>query len=857
MSYTLPSCTANDCRHRQADPALPKQKPCAAPHAMRMRYSGPLHAQVVVVGQAPKDMDTRQGALFCGADGHLLRNMLAEAGWDPQEVLYVTAVQCAGPHNASPKKTQIDLCREGVWEVLGRARRTLIICMGNEAWSCLWECPPKGVSGGAGSFRQHKFGMTLWTLAPAAVVRQDELAPQLARDLRTGFVYATEGTVPGLPPLDWMLVHPDVFDPTVDAQLMGHLLSLTPGPDDAVVIDTETTGKSPYTDALLGVGVYLPKHKKAFYFALNHGDRATSVWTAEAEWTIRDLLRRWLTPPSLRIIQNVHFDVTFIYQALGIDILPVAFDTLVEANLVDENAPKGLKERAMRHLDAPAWDHLWHDAKGHTISDYAEAAGLHLGMVPIEELSKYCAYDCYYTAGLHEFYQEKMTKAQRGLEVQFMRPQMNQLLRMARRGAEVDVEGIRVLGEALDKAIAEASVEINRMAGTTDYVAVTGKPPGLNLASVPQKQYLFFSRLGLQDIIPPGNREFLTDSGGISTSAKVVDYLLASPAVRDSAKDILRAVRRWGKLSDMRSDFVKGILSKVRPGNTVHPQFTQHVTVTGRLSCKTPNLQQVAKPLRPFFVAPEGYSFVDADYSEIEVRCWAEVSRDPVLTKVLSDEPDFHRFTVGMALGKPADEVTADERGRGKVLTFGGTMYRGGAPVIAKSMKISMSRAEDLFKQMQKLYARGSQWMDEQIAGCQKNGRVISPLGRIRRLPDINSMVQHIRVEAERQSVNSVIQGLASDLTGLSALRVERKWQELGIDAWVAILVHDSIVAIVRDDQIEQAAAVMVEQMCMTPYAGWTVPLRAKTSISKRWNGDLDIAAILASTGDQEDEDAG
>ena len=123
-----------------------------------MRYTGPLDAKIVVVGQAPREADARQGAFFSGVDGQLLRNMLDEAGWDPREVLYVPAVQCAGVHKSSPKKTQIDLCREGVWEVLGMFPRTLIICMGNEAWSCLWECPPKGVSSGADSFREHKFG---------------------------------------------------------------------------------------------------------------------------------------------------------------------------------------------------------------------------------------------------------------------------------------------------------------------------------------------------------------------------------------------------------------------------------------------------------------------------------------------------------------------------------------------------------------------------------------------------------------------------------------------------------------------------------------------------------------------------
>jgi DNA polymerase-1 len=399
------------------------------------------------------------------------------------------------------------------------------------------------------------------------------------------------------------------------------------------------------------------------------------------------------------------------------------------------------------------------------------------------------------------------------------------------------------------------------MVGTTGQRFTSDKhaPLGLNLGSVPQKQHLLFSLLRLGAFVPRDNKEFLTDTGGLSTSAAVVDFLLGHAVVPAEAKAVLRLVKLYGKLTDTRSDFVNSIREKVRPDGTVHAEFTQWVTRTGRLSCKRPNLQQIQKSLRPFFMAPEGYTFVDADYSEIEVRCWAELSRDPLLMKALSEEPDFHRFTVGMALGKAPEQVTDEERQRGKVLTFGGTMYRGGAPVIAKSMGIPMDRAQDLFENIQALYSRGAAWMDHQITCCRRQGYVQSPLGRLRRLPGINSVEKGTRVEAERQSVNSVIQGLASDITGLAALRVEALWEQEGIDGWIAILVHDSIVTIVRDDQVEKAAALLVEEMCRPPYTQWVVPLRAKTSISKRWNGELDIEAVLTKLGaasEEEDDNA-
>ncbi len=307
MTKTWPSRTANDCLYRSPDPANLKRPVCAQPAAVRALYRGALDAPLALVVPAPGEADG-------GPAEQLLDRFLAEAGLGAEPRVFVPAVQCSAEQHGAPKKRQIDMCREHVWQVLGAHPRRLILCLGNEAWSCLWECKPSGVLSGAGTFRAHEFGMTLWTLHPAAVLRQPELAPVLAKDLRAAYLYLTEGTKPELPDLDWLLVHPDHADPTADDNLLGALRTLTPGPQDKLVVDTETSGTDAYRDTLLGVGCYFAAHEKAVYVALNHGEHAAAVWSEEQRWILQDLLRRWLTAPGPRLLQNVHFDVTFLYQ---------------------------------------------------------------------------------------------------------------------------------------------------------------------------------------------------------------------------------------------------------------------------------------------------------------------------------------------------------------------------------------------------------------------------------------------------------------------------------------------------------------------------------------------------------------
>ncbi len=819
----------NDCPHKEI---------CPLPHERMVLYRGPLEAEVVIVGQSPGVTEAEQGKPFVGPAGQLLSRLLYEAGWDESQLLFTNAVLCAPANNATPKKKQIDLCRSNVWPMLAAHPRKLIICLGNEAWSCLHSCQPKGVLNGAGTFKEHEYGTTLWSVHPAAVLRNPDLEPTLREDLESGRNFYSTGQAPSLPPLDWKLLHPDHCSCAEAVAVLAQYES-----QSALVIDVETTTLDPRKGALLGVGVYFPDSRQAMYLALAHGNPALSLWGEDDEWRLLKQLRGLLQSPLPKVFQNTQFDMWWLYKALGVETIAPTYDTMVEASLVDENSPRGLKERAVRHLGAPNWDALWEDSAGRNVAAYTDSAGLHLGMVPVEQVGQYCAYDCYYTWELHQFYQQHMTDRQKMLQRVLLSPQLEQLWGMKRDGLQVDVE-------ALDRLDAELTCEITRIEGQVNELCGTS---GLNLNSVPQKRHLLYSMLGLGNFVPK-DPQYLTETGQLSTNADTLNYLLELDWIEPQAQQVLTALLRHSALGKIKSAFIKNLYEHMDGKQHVHAEYTQATTVTGRLSCKSPNLQQQPKYLRPLFVAPAGYSFVEADYAQAEVRVWAELSGDPVLRRVIVEVGDLHSFNMSQALSKPMEAVTEEERGWGKVLLFAGVMYGGGAHAVSKKTGIGMAVAEAMLETMTHNFAQGMLWMDAQVEFCRKHGYVQSPLGRIRRLAAIHSPDQYLRLEAERQAYNSVIQGVASDITGIAALRVARAWQAAELDARVAVLVHDAIVGIVRNDQLEEAQAIMQQEMIRPPYKGWTTPLEAETEAYPRWGGELDYAKILHKEPDEDEQ---
>ncbi len=1054
-------------------------------------------------------------------------------------------------------------------------------------------------------------------------------------------------STPELPPLTWYLLS-GRWDLQQDIRVK--LLDAVKA-SPTLAFDVETTGLDPYQHELLGVGFHILPDL-AFYVGWHN------CWSQQADYgAARQFIEEVFKACPNHIAQNAYFDTEWINVKLGIDVLPLAGDTRVEGSFIDENLPNGLKERARRHLNAPDWDKLWVDEEGVPLSDYTsgkksivtwycptcysvveatqksktvwvcpvctgkckrQVRKATLEDAPREETSRYCCYDAYYTTHLHEYYLANMTTKQRRLYDSLSVSQMTQLARMSQRGVDVDREALQELGIKLDARVAELYTQVQELSGLGNVVFTKGAEAGLNLSSTQQKSYLLYDYLGLGGIIPD-NDDFRTESGAMSVSAATMKYLLDYERLPEDARQIVSTILDYGKLSKLKTAFVDNWMSLSERDGKLHPEYLMSGTVTGRLSCKTPNLQQIPKSMRPFFVPPEGYSIIENDYClrfdakvmlwngkckeirkmvkekdpgpvvsidengnlvpgvvtnwfrnerkgrplltldndwrkgnrdtkkshgnitvtsdhniltergyipasdlletdkvatgtsclkgnalsafvgsmlgdghlnyhtgvfeighaiaqdeftfllgnlfspvmsghdtrpntakgggpftriwsspipffkhqypiwynghrkkdqlpreylkenldemaiailymddgtlgqlkphhrpfgriftfeytkedveflaqlfrdlgfpchviptqkhwslafdvvefatlrtriakyvpscmryklgvggelddfdptlynpstdmypvlflptkvyeakpricytcnppdfiqpenfvyclevdkyhnfstlggvvsncALEIRVWAHLSNDPTLKKVIQEQPDFHSWVASQIFSKPIEDINSLDRVIAKCCAFGSILYGGGVHTLTKKTGISHEEGTSILKEFHDLFHVGTFWMEQVKRFCRGHKYVETFFGRRRRLPNIVNDDNSLRSEAERQAVNTCVQGTGADITNLAGLRVEKAWQEAGLDAHPVIFVHDSIVAVCREDQAEEANQIMQEKMTVPPVKSWSVPLAVEGSISKRWGGELNLDEIV------------
>jgi DNA polymerase I-like protein with 3'-5' exonuclease and polymerase domains len=264
--------------------------------------------------------------------------------------------------------------------------------------------------------------------------------------------------------------------------------------------------------------------------------------------------------------------------------------------------------------------------------------------------------------------------------------------------------------------------------------------------------------------------------------------------------------------------FLRSWTEKIDGDGFMHPNFLLHGTVTGRLSCKNPNLQQVPrdKRLRPLFTAPDGWTFVEADYSQVELRIAAMMSGDPTLLEIYRQAGDVHTATAMLITGLPKEQITEDMRKKAKAVNFGFLYGMGAKKFVIYALDnygvtVSLQEAT-LFRErfFEKFYGLPP-WHDRQKKLAKRDKRVRSRMGRLRRLPEIDSGDKFSRSEAERQAVNSPVQSLASDMCLFSFVRLgaEQDWDFIRPVG----LVHDAIVLMVRTDRLDEGCRIIKDTM--------------------------------------------
>jgi DNA polymerase-1 len=386
------------------------------------------------------------------------------------------------------------------------------------------------------------------------------------------------------------------------------------------------------------------------------------------------------------------------------------------------------------------------------------------------------------------------------------------LAKMEADGVRVDADALHAFDEMLKTRIRGTQEEIYRYAGGD-----------FNINSPKQLGEVLFERLAL-----PAGKKTKT---GWSTNAEVLEKL------RDK-HPIIGRILEYRTLTKLQATYAEGLLKVVGPDGRVRTTFQNTVTATGRLSSTEPNLQNIpvrtdlGAEIRKMFVPEPGCVFVDADYSQIELRVLAHMADDQAMQDAFNAGEDVHRVTASQVFGVPFEAVTPQMRRSAKAVNFG-IVYGISDFSLAEDLGVSRAEAKDYIESYLRKYHGVRDFMDAVVEQGTKLGYVSTLYGRRRYLPELKDGKYMVREAAKRMAMNSPIQGTAADIIKLAMLRVDKALTEAGLEARLVLQVHDELIVECPEAEAETVAALVTREM--EHAAKLAVPLTAEAKTGRSW----------------------
>lgn len=383
---------------------------------------------------------------------------------------------------------------------------------------------------------------------------------------------------------------------------------------------------------------------------------------------------------------------------------------------------------------------------------------------------------------------------------------------MEKAGMRVNRQELIEYGKNLETAIVKLEKEIYELAGEE-----------FNINSPKQLGEILFVKLGL-----PGGKKTKT---GYSTSAEVLEKLAPEHPLIDK-------VLEYRQLAKLNSTYAKGLVSCIKEDGRIHSTFEQTVTATGRLSSTEPNLQNIpirmelGRLIRKVFVPEEGCIYVDADYSQIELRVLAHLSGDETLIQAYHEDDDIHRITASQVFHVPPSEVTAELRRRAKAVNFG-IVYGISSFGLSRDLNISRQEAKEYREQYFMTYPGVKDFMDRTVKEAKEKGRVATMFGRIRPIPELSSSNHMQRAFGERVAMNSPVQGAAADIIKIAMVHVYDRLKAEGLQAKLILQVHDELLIEAPENEEEAVCRILKEEM--QGAAKLAVPLEIDMHTGKNW----------------------
>ena len=570
---------------------------------------------------------------------------------------------------------------------------------------------------------------------------------------------------------------------------------------ERVVIDTETDNLNPIDANIVGISI-CTKEGIAYYIPVGH--RYLGAPKQLRLDFVRDRLHPVLKKKRLTG-QNIKYDL-LVMRTNGFNDLHIEDDTMIAAYLLDPEADShSLKAISKRYLDYQMLTYK-------EVTSSKNSKSINFSEVDIQSATLYSGEDADITMRLigklrPELDSKNLYKLYKDVEI----PLVEVLADMEFDGIYVNSKKLKELSSYLHTKIQEEEEAIYRLAEER-----------FNINSPKVLSHILFEKLKL-----PSLKRTRT---GDSTDSAVLEEL-------SDRHEIVRHIIEYRALNKIKSTYADALdnLINKRTGR-IHTSFNQTITATGRLSSSEPNLQNIpirtelGKMVRVAFEAKEGYSLVSADYSQIELRVFAHMSKDPTLTKAFIDGEDIHTRTACEIFGKGKDEITPEMRRLAKTINFG-IIYGMGAFKLAGTLGISRREAQEYIDRYFTRIPGVKRYINNTIEEARRNQYVRTILGRIRYLRNINSKSPSVRQSEERMAVNTPIQGSAADIIKLAMINISRRLKNSNIK--MLLQVHDELVFEVPDDEVGKASALIKSEM--EGVIRLDVPLVADVSAGRNW----------------------
>lgn len=430
-----------------------------------------------------------------------------------------------------------------------------------------------------------------------------------------------------------------------------------------------------------------------------------------------------------------------------------------------------------------------------------------------KEFKNYCCYQGYVAYKAYPVLLETLKGTEMlGLFTDIEMPLVYTLFDMEIRGIKVNKEELKTFSDKLAVSIAALEKQIYQLVGEE-----------FNINSPKQLGVILFDKLRL-----PFGKKTKT---GYSTSADILEKLIPEHPV-------ISMILEYRQITKLKSTYADGLAVYIGKDERIHGKFHQTIAATGRISSTEPNLQNIpirmdlGREIRKVFIPEENFIFLDADYSQIELRVLAHMSEDSRLIDAYKEAQDIHRITASQVFHTPIEEVTSLQRSNAKAVNFG-IVYGISSFGLGQGLNISKKEAESYITKYFETYPRVKNFLDELVIKGKADGYVTTIFGRRRPIPELSSSNFMQRSFGERVAMNSPIQGTAADIIKIAMIRVNEKLKGLNLRSRLILQIHDELLIETHVDEVEQVSKILKEEMQNA--AQMSVPLEVEVKSGANW----------------------